>query len=164
MVHRICFFLLFIFLVTPLLSQPSSLAIRLQNIPDTEGEWELRATLNLNQNLANGFVVQVSENMPMIPVTVRLNNRSVWLQNLLSVPQRDSVIAWQKVTDGIMFLCQDDFLKAGDVMEIIFMVSLNNSSQNESQMVLREIVNRADGVKVSNQSFVSGTIPAMSKR
>ncbi len=159
---RFSLFIVLVFLLE-LFAQNNDLQVTVKPISGSEVDWEVELSTVLPISPARGFVLEIPEEIVPIPVAVRANGKDLWLQNIASVPERDSVIAWQTVNSGIMFLYRDRLLQAGDRLTIKFIASVFKTPK-ENKITIKEIVSRNDGLKVSNRGFVTGSIPSFSNR
>lgn len=159
-------FSLFFILISTfgLLAQSSDIQVKVNPISDSRVDWEIELSVILPISPSQGFVLEIPEEIVPIPVRVRINEKELWLRNIGSVPARDSVVAWQTVDTGVMFLFKNRLLKSGDRLVIKFITSVLKTPTVNNKIVLKEIVSRDDGLKVANRAFASGAIPSLSNR
>jgi len=160
---RFSLFIVLIFILE-LFAQSNDIQVKIRSIPGSEVDWEFELSVVLPVSPSQGFILEIPEEIVPIPVAVRANEKDLWLQNISSIPERDSVIAWQTVNNGIMFLFRDKLLQAGDRLVIKFMATVLKTPEGNKKITMKEIVSRNDGLEVSNREFVSGSIPSISNR
>jgi len=156
--------IMILFLITGIYAQQAEVGVRIDPIPQTTSDWECDLTLNLNIAPANGILVEMPKEIVLIPVSLEINKKQVWLQNSFSEPVRDSVVAWQKVPEGIMLFFEENLLKSSDELHIKCVGNILKTPLVKNQVNFKEIVAGSDGNKVSDQVFASGIIPSISNR
>lgn len=147
-----------------LLAQSDVLKVNAQPIPDSKSDLELVFDLNLPSAPSNGLVIELPEEVMAIPVSVQINGKQMWLQNLTSVPKRDSVIAWQIIPKGLMLLFKEGLVGAGTNLRVTCITSTLKSTRTPREVKIKNIISQSDGIKVSNQTMATGIIPSMTNR
>ncbi len=158
-------FILFAFLFSELLAQSATnLNVRLQPLQGTTSDWEFDLQLIFETTPANGVTIEVPKELSLIPVSVSVNNVALWLQNNLSLPTQDSVVAWQRVNAGIMLIFKNGLFKTGDRLNLHCIAGLSNSKFEINKVNIREIIWQNNSVTVSKNIFASGSLPQIPSR
>lgn len=157
-------YIVFFSLIVQLFGQQNRAAISLLPIPGSDGEWEFNLNVDLPIAPANGFVLEIPEGVELIPIAMQINKHDVYLQNILTIPQRDSVIAWQRVSTGLLLLCRKNLLDAGENFSLKCISTGVDLPLDVRRVNLKEIISKPDGIKISNRVFATGTIPLPSNR
>ncbi len=145
-------------------AQNKNLDIALTPIANTKTDWEFRLSGKLNFNPEDGIVIQIPGEMMIVPISVSVNGKKMWMQNLLTVPEKDSVIAWQIVPEGLMLLFKRGLIRQGDQLNLLCIANLLKKDLTNKTVYLKKIVSKPDGLKVSTQPLASGTIPSIPNR
>lgn len=154
--------LLILFLIiAPALAQQTGASIDITPIPESDSDWEFNLNLDLTSSLSNGILLETPQEVMLIPISLRINQEEMWLQNILSVPDRDSVIAWQNMPQGIMLIAKSDLLNSGDNIQLKCMANIQDSELEQAEIRLKEVVSQTDGLKVSTNVFSSVQIPSI---
>lgn len=156
--------ILLIFVVSGLFGQQADVQLNLTPLSQTESDWEFELSVDFNFTPVSGLAVVVPEDVMLVPVSLKINNKRMWLQNLQFAPEPDSVVAWQRIADGLMFIYKQGMIQARDRMELKCISSLLKMPLEDRKVQLKEVVSQTDGLKVSNQIIASGEIPAVSSR
>jgi len=157
-------YVVFFSLVVQLFGQQNRAKISLLPIPGSDREWEFNLNIDLPITPADGIVLEVPAGVALIPIAVQIDKRDVYLQNILAVPRRDSVIAWQRVSAGLLLLCRKNLLNAGKNFSLKCISTGMDLPLDGRKVNLKEIVSKPDGIKISNRVFATGTIPLPSNR
>ena len=157
-------FLMVILLSGSVLAQNKELSISLKPLSNTKTDWEFSLEAQLNFSPENGIVLQVPGELMVVPVSITVNDRKFWMQNLLTVPEKDSVVAWQIVPEGLMLLFKKGVIRQGDKIRLVCIANILKKEFKSNTVYLKKIVSRPDGLKVSTQPLASGTLPAIPNR
>ncbi len=158
------FSLLLLLFSLPVFAQPGNLAIRMNPLPNTPYDWELTFDFVAPVNADGAFVLQLPEGLLPVPFTVKINGNTLWLQNLLTVPEDDSVIAWQFIPEGLLLLFKPGVLKQGDRVEINCLLTVKEPDKEPKEVTLKAVKWSAGKVQIDNRVLASGMIPAFANR
>ncbi len=161
---RYLFLIMTIFWATLLPAQTGEISTVLNRMSDSTPDWELNLTVNLNFESVNGLSFQLPAGISVIPVSIQLNGREVWLQNKLAVPDRDSVITWDFTSQGLSFFFRNGLLKNGDVLAISCHASIPQTDNFPAAVVLKEASISDNSINLSERDYARGTIPLISNQ
>jgi len=153
-----------IFWSTLLPAQTGDINTALNRMSDSSPDWELSLTINLNFEPANGLTFQLPAGIEIIPVSIRVNGKEMWMQNKLAVPNRDSVITWDFTAQGLSIFFRNGLLKNGDVLAITCHASIPKTDNFPATVSLKEASLSDTGINLSEQNFARGTISLISNQ
>ena len=156
--------LIILFWSISLFAQQNEIELALNPLPGTQSDWEFQLSLDFKISPANGLVIELPDEIKLIPVSIKINGAEVWLQNIITVPERDSVIAWQTVSEGIILLYKKKLVQSGDMFTMKCMATINELPLKQARVRIKEVVWQSDNLKISDQAFATGTIPRIPKR
>ena len=158
------FSLLLSLLSLPLVAQPGGIRVQSNPLPNTRFDWELKFDFEVPNAVEGAFLLELPPDLQPVPVTVAVNGKQLWLQNLLSVPQGDSMVAWQLFPEGLLMLFKPGVLKQGDRVEINCLVTVKRAEEKTGEVALKAVIWSAGRVQIVNRALASGTIPAFTNR
>jgi hypothetical protein len=145
---------------TQVFSQANQLQVSLSNKSNSEKALEIQFTWSSNFTPTDGLVIESTQPMMLIPVSVQINGENIWLQNLSSVPENDSVVTWQSSSNGLIFLLRNGLVQEGDVINVNCNGIINPNEETEDEVILiKDITWRAGQIEISDQSYITGNIP-----
>ena len=147
-----------------LFSQQTNLTINLNPMPNTTRDYAIEINLVLPITPADGVAIEVPQEISIIPVALSLNDSQLWLQNILSIPSQDSVVAWQMVPEGIMMVFKNGLFKTGDEIKLQCISTMQNLDFSQNLVTAKEIVSQTDGLRVTDEGFASGSVPPISNQ
>ncbi len=157
-------FVVILWLMGNVLAQNNDLNISLKPLSNAKTDWEFTLEAQLSFTPENGIVFQVPVELMVVPVSITVNGNKFWMQNLLTVPEKDSVVAWQIVPEGLMLLFKKGIIRRGDKIKLVCIANILKKKFKSNKVFLKKIVFRPDGLKVSSQPLASGTLPAIPNR
>ena len=152
-----------IFCLFPVFLRAQNINAQLNQMPGETSDWQFQFEYQLTKDLSNGFFVEFSDSLKVYPVSIQINNHPFYLVNISSIPERDSVLAWQASDNGLMVICRSGVLKSGDVININCL-SGAPKTENIARVNLREVTNTTDGPQIASQETVSGNISQGNQR
>jgi len=99
-------------------AQQSNLTIDLQPVAKSGINWETTMTLDAQNGMENGFLVEIPAGIKMVPLSVEINQNEMLLQNIMATPSKESVISWDISEEGLVFFFQNGQLSPGDKIVI----------------------------------------------
>lgn len=164
MKSKLIFIILSLLWATLSLAQTADIRTTLNQISDSGKDWELNFSLNLNFSPAEGFVLQLPEKILLVPVSIQVNNKNMWLQKKTAIPDRDSVVTWEFTSQGLSLFFRNGSLKNGDALGIKCHASFSKTDIGQNTVELKEAFLTPSGIEVSDQNYASGTIPLTSNQ
>lgn len=107
-----------------LLAQQNNLTIDLQPVKESKVNWEATLTVDALNGMQNGILIEVPAGLKMVPLTVRINQNEMFLQNIKEIPSKESVICWDLSPEGIILFFSDGRFNTGDRLIIKTMTTL----------------------------------------
>ncbi len=148
-----------------LFAQPGDLSVNLQQIPQSDINWEMILSLNAPAGTQSGFLIEIPSTIKMVPISVRINQSDLWLQNSEQVSASDSVVNWVFMPEGVSFLFKEGQLTTGDQMVIKAMITkLKKRESSESVLKIRPVQNIESDIQISNEVITSADISTMLSR
>lgn len=147
---------------TQIFSQADQLQVLLNSKSDNETALDIQFTWSSNFTPTDGLIIESAQSMMLIPVSVRINGENIWLQNLSSLPENDSVITWQTSSNSLIFLLRNGMVQEGDVINVNCNGMINqDEGAADNAIFIKDITWRAGQLEISDQSYMSGNIPAV---
>ena len=157
--------LITLFFAQILVAQPGDLSIDLQQISQSDINWEMILTMNAPAGTQSGFMIQMPASIKMVPVSVRINQADWWLLNTAQVSESDSVVSWVFMPDGVSFLFRDGQLVIGDEIEIKAVITMLQKTEiSESAIRIRAVQAIEADIQVSDEVITSTDISSMLSR
>lgn len=142
-------------------ARAQNLKVDLSPIPRTEVDWNVQLTIDLPASPMDGVAVLLPEKFDFVPVAVLINDRSFYLQNLLSVPENAGVVAWQRVPEGLMMLFPPEFPVTGARLLVKGIGTLPEKPAEGSLIQVKMIRALPEGLRVSNSVIASAAMPSL---
>lgn len=147
---------------TQIFSQADQLQVSLNSKSNNETALDIQFTWSSNFAPTDGLVIESAQSMMLIPVSVQINGENIWLQNLSSLPENDSVITWQTSSNSLIFLLRNRMVQEGDVINVNCNGMINpEEGAADNVIFIKDITWRAGQIEISDQSYMSGNIPAV---
>ena len=160
-IHPIVFIVL---IATQIFAQAEKLQISVNSNAENEPTLEFALAWNMNFNPTDGLKIETSPEIYLVPKSLLVNGKSMWLQNLSTIPEQDSVITWQSSPNGIILLFREDLIKNGDQLNINCNGSMKTGGEEQHSIQIKDVEWSSGNLEVSEQSFVNGPIPATPNR
>ena len=158
-------FLLIIGVLSPnLFSKQTDVSVNLNPLPNNARNYTVEINLVLPLTPSDGVVIKVPQEIQLIPVAISLNDSQLWLQNMLSVPSQDSVVAWQSVSDWIMMVFKNGLFQTGDEIKLRCLSKMHHPDLSQNLFIIKELDSRTDGLRITLESFASGSIHQISNQ
>ena len=152
----------FVLFAQILFAQPGDLAVNLQPISPSDINWEMTLIMNAPAGTQSGFLIEIPPTIKMVPLSVRINQADLWLQNAAQVSASDSVVSWVFMPDGVSFLFKEGQLTIGDQVVIKAMISkFRKGEGSESVLKIRSLQNIESDSQISNEVITSTDISSM---
>ena len=113
-----------VFLIQFLFAQQNMMTISAEKKSGSEVDWETTITINVTDEIKAGFQLILPVDLRLIPLSVQINQKNLWLQNATVVSAVDSVVSWNLLADGVVFQFNPDQLKSGDQLTLKAMMVL----------------------------------------
>ena len=107
-----------------LFAQQNMMTISTAKNSGSEIDWETTITINVTDEIQTGFRLSLPAALRLIPLSVQIDQKNLWLQNATVVSGVDSVVSWSLLTDGVVFQFNPDQLRPGDQLTIKTMTTL----------------------------------------
>ena len=117
--YKKMFFLIITVLTTQVLfAQNSNLEIQLSKHPNTQANYELKIQVRFAGQIESGLLIELPASIKVVPSAIELNNNPLWLKNISSIPDSDSVVNWELIPDGLILRFKDNLLKVNDLLNV----------------------------------------------
>ena len=107
-----------------------------------------------------GLLLNVPVEVQLVPISIEIDNRPVWLKNDPAVPELDSVISWQSTPEGLVLLFREGLLNNGSVLEVRCHSNLASGQGDSAVVQLRTVQVTSGGIESASSIISSGMIPA----
>jgi hypothetical protein len=111
-----------------------------------------------------GLLLNVPAEVQLIPISIQIDNRAIWLINDSAVPARDSVIAWQSGPEGLILLFRQGLLDNGSVLDISCHSNLVSGVGDSALVQIRTVQVTSEGIESASSIITSGLIPARNRQ
>jgi len=156
MMYRSFILILLVLFSGQIFSQSNPLQIELTTLQsDVQVNLSWRSTVR-----PAGLLLNFPEVVQLIPISIEIDNRAIWLKNDAAVPERDSVISWQSTPEGLILLFREGLLNNGSVLDVSCHSNLGKSQADSAVIQIRTVQASAGGIEAASQSVASGIIPA----
>ena len=160
MMYRSFILILLIFCSVQLLAQSNPLQIELTPLQsDVQVNLSWRSTVR-----PTGLLLNVPAEVQLIPISIEIDNRSIWLKNDAAIPDRDSVVSWQSTPDGLVLLFQEGLLDNGTLLEVRCHSNLASGVGDSAMVQLRSVEVTSGGIESAPAIISSGMIPARNRQ
>jgi hypothetical protein len=160
MMYRSFILILLIFCSVQLYAQSNPLQIELTPLQsDVQVNLSWRSTVR-----PSGLLLNVPAEVQLIPISIEIDSRAVWLKNDPAVPELDSVISWQSTPDGLVLLFQEGLLDNGSVLEVRCHSNLASGVGDSAIVQLRSVQVSSGGIESASSVITSGMIPARNQQ
>ena len=153
----------FIICLFPVFLQAQDINAQINQVPGESSDWQFQFNYRLTDDLTNGFFIEFSDSLNVFPISVQINNHPFYLVNLSSIPERDSVLAWQALEDGLMVICRSGILKSGDEIKLNC-ISGRPQTESNTSVNLKEVTVTTDGPQIASVETASANIAKGSER
>ena len=126
---------IFVFSIQFLFAQQNLMTISTGQKSGSGVDWETTITINIADEIQAGFQLTLPAALRLIPLSVQINQKNLWLQNTTVVSAVDSVVSWNLLADGIVFQFNPDQLKSGDQLVITSMTVLRQKKINPESTI-----------------------------
>jgi hypothetical protein len=109
-----------------------------------------------------GLLIAVPAELQLVPISIEIDNRAIWLKNDAAVPARDSVITWQSTADGLILLFREGLVTDGSELAVSCHSNLASSRLDSTVIQLRAVQLTPGGIETASETISSGIIPARS--
>ncbi|MEJ2051006.1 MAG: hypothetical protein P8Y60_14415 [Calditrichota bacterium] len=145
-------------------SQTGDINVTVNRMSDSGSDWELNFSVNLNFNPGSGLSFQLPAGISVIPVSIQLNGREMWLQKKMALPDRDSVLTWEFTAQSLSIFFRNGFLKNGDVLTVKCQARIQQTDSSPNTVILKEAFITVNGINLSDRDFGSGAIPVIANQ
>ena len=95
-------------------AQQNDLSVDVQPVLDSNINWETTITLDAQNGMENGLLIEIPSGLKMVLLSVRINQNEMFLQNTNETSSIESVISWDLSPEGVILLFQDGQFTTGD--------------------------------------------------
>lgn len=153
---RIFILIVLVFSSAVIFAQSNPLQIELTSLQaDVQVDLSWRATLR-----PAGLLIAVPTDVQLVPISIAIDNRSLWLINDLAAPERDSVVAWQTTPEGLVLLFREGLIANNQLLDISCHSNLANSQVESAEVQIRAVRLTDSGIEAVSPVISSGIIPA----
>ena len=142
-----------------LLAQQNDLAIDLQPVSQSEVNWETTLTLEGQSGMENGLLIELPAGIKMVPLSARLNENDLFLQNLDQTPARESVINWHLTEAGVVLFFAEGQYSSGDQLILKTLTTQIKKRIDDNQQInIRTIINSDTEIQFSSDVKTSSRL------
>ena len=142
-----------------LLAQPGDLAINLQPVRDSAVNWEATLTLEAQNGMENGLLIELPAGVKMVPLSARLNETELFLQNLDQAPASESVVNWDLTDEGVVLFFAEGQYSPGDRLILKTMTTqIKKQIEDNQQINIRTVLNTGPDIQYSEDIKVSNVL------
>lgn len=145
-------------------TQTTDARVDLNPISGTESDWNFNISVGLSRTPGIGLVIEIPEEIVVIPASIKINGRQVWLQNSTEAPQQDSIVSWISLPNGLAFLFKNGLIRTGDNIDFEGIASVIKSTDTEKFLDIREVISQSEGITASDEILANGQIPPIDVR
>lgn len=164
MKHKYNFIILSILWTTLIWAQTAEISTTLNRISPLGEDWQLTFRVNLNFEPTDGLSFQLPEGISVIPISIQLDDKEIWLQNKMAIPNRDSVITWNFTAPELSFFFRNGLLKNGELLTINCHAIIPQTDSFPAPVSLKEATLSDAGINLSEQDYARGTISLISSQ
>lgn len=156
MKYRAFILIVLVFSSTIIFAQSNPLQIELADLQaDVQVNISWRTTLR-----PAGLLITVPAEVQLVPISIALDNRPLWLLKDSAVPKRDSVIAWQTTPEGLILLFREGLVENNQMLKLNCHSNLANSQVGPVEVQIRAVQATDSGIETASPVLSSGIIPA----
>ena len=111
-----------------------------------------------------GLLLNVPAEVQLVPISIQIDDRSVWLKNDAAVPELDSVICWQSTPEGLVLLFREGLLDNGSLLEVRCHSNLAGGQGDSAIVQIRTVQVTSGGIESASSIISSGMIPARDRQ
>ena len=144
---------------TYLFAQQTNLTIDVQPVTDSAANWETTMSFTMQNSVASGVLFELPTGLKMVPLSVRINQNDMLLQNTSDTPSRESVISWDLSPEGIMLFFRPGQVNSGDQVEVRTMSTVIKNHLDENPTItMRTVQKNNQNVQISEAIESSANI------
>lgn len=152
--------IIFLFITADLIAQDIMLDLSVQRIAQTESNWDLNIILNSSMRLQPGVLIEFPNEIRIIPVSVKVNEKNYWLQNYNRIPEIDSVTTWQLTEEGLVLLFKENEVLNGNQLKVNCILTLIAKELTKEKVIrIRRVNKTVDNYEITNQVIASKNVP-----
>ncbi len=152
--------IIFLFITADLIAQDIMLDLTVQRIEQTESNWDLNIILNSSMRLQLGLLIEFPNEIRIVPVSVKVNEKNYWLQNHNRIPEIDSVTSWQLTEEGLVLLFKEKEVLNGNQLKVNCILTLIAKELTDGEVLrIRRVNKTVDNYEITDQVIASKNIP-----
>ena len=127
--------IVFLFITADIIAQDLRLGLTVQRIAQTKSNWDLNIILNSSMKLHPGVLIEFPNEIRIVPVSVKVNEKNYWLKNYNKIPEIDSVTNWQLTEEGLVLLFKENQVLNGDQLMINCLLTLIAKELTDKEVI-----------------------------
>lgn len=159
MVYRVLYFLIFPLLITSLYAQSNDLIVNVSRMSGDTPDLEATFSWQSSRNIQSGLIFTLSENMKAVPISIRVDEREMWLKRGLETPVNDTIICWDLAPGGLILLFSNGLISNNTGLDVRCHASFTQGRGDTAVVELREVVFRDGESEISENSIAATSIP-----
>jgi hypothetical protein len=159
MVYRLLYFLIFALFLTSLYAQSNDLVVTVSKMSEDTPDTEATFSWQSSRNIQSGLIFTLSENMKAVPISIRLDDREMWLKRGLESPSNDSIVCWELSPDGLILLFTNGLLNDNSNLNVRCHTSFTLGRGDTAVVEIREVIFRDGQTDVAANSLATDFIP-----
>ncbi|UCF65739.1 MAG: hypothetical protein JSW33_07870 [bacterium] len=162
MVYRIIFVLFCILPASFLFAQTDNLNINVNRMSPESSDWEATFSWQSSANLQGGLILELSDNIQVVPASVRIDDQEMWLKRGLEIPANDSVVCWEASEEGLILLFRESRITNNSRLQVRCHAAFIPTASDTALVQLREVRFRSGQTETLDAALAEGTIPNIS--
>jgi len=115
--------------------------------------------------LQPGVLIEFPDEIRIVPVSVKVNEKNYWLKNYNKIPEIDSVTNWQLTEEGLVLLFKENQVLNGDQLMINCLLTLIAKELTDKEVIqIRRVNKTVDSYEITDQVIASKNIPVTLKK
>ena len=139
MVNRILFLIILPLLFTSLYAQSNDLIVNVNRMSGDTPDLEATFSWQSSRNIQSGLIFTLSENMTALPISIRLDDREMWLIKGLENPSNDTIVSWELSPDGLILLFSNGLVDNNSNLDVRCHASFTTGRGDTAMVEIREV-------------------------
>jgi hypothetical protein len=131
-----------------------------EDTPDIEATFSWQSS----RNIESGLIFSLSENIKAVPISIRIDNREMWLKKGLETPANDTIICWDLTPGGLILLFSNGLINNNTSLDVRCHASLTKGREDTAAVEIREVTFRNGESEISENSIASTSVPVVNNQ
>ena len=140
-------------------AQQNSLTVDLQAVTGSSVNWETTISLDAQNGMENGVLIEIPAGLKMAPLNARINEAEMFLQNINETPSKESVVCWDLSAEGIILFFRDGQFNSGDQIVIKTMTTqIKKRIAENPTITIRTVQKNNQDIQISEDIKASSIV------